>query len=133
MMTLNFTFKKVEPTEALKQYVEKKIDKFQKYISYPMDVHAILSVDKAYHHAEITLHAEHRPLVAVAKSKNLYESIDQVVHKLEAQLKKEREKRKTRNSTHYSNQFSSLKLAKDVKADVPHTEKKRRRTATTSS
>lgn len=121
---MNFVFKKLSPTEALKSHLEKKVEKFQKYVNYPMEIHVILSLEKPFHAAEITCHAEHRHLVAVAKSKDLYESIDMAVNKIEAQLKKEREKRKGHKSAHLVGRTRSLKLARDVEADIPHKEKK---------
>jgi putative sigma-54 modulation protein len=121
---MNLVFKKMKATEALKSHIEKKTEKFHKFVGYPMDVHVILSLEKPYHSAEITCHAEHRQLVAVAKSKDLYESIDMAVHKIESQLKKEREKRKGHKSAHLAIRPQSLKLARDVQADLPHKEKK---------
>jgi putative sigma-54 modulation protein len=114
----------MESTEALKSHIESKCEKFEKYVDYPLDVHVILSLEKLLHCAEITLHAEHKPLVAHAKSKDLYESIDLSVTKIEAQLKKEREKKKGHKSAHLVSRPASLKLAQDVEADLPHKEKK---------
>jgi putative sigma-54 modulation protein len=123
-MSLHLTFRNLPSTDALKQHVEKKVEKFEKYVTYPMEVQAILSLEKTEHRAEITCHAEHRQLVAEGRSKDLYESIDQAVHKIEAQLKKEREKKKGHKSAHLASRPNSLKLAKDVDADLPHREKK---------
>lgn len=93
-MGLNITFKNIESTEAIKAYVEKKTSKFEKYISYPMEIHAILSVSRGEHVVELTCHAEYHDMVATAKSDDLYASIDQAVVKIENQMKKEREKKK---------------------------------------
>lgn len=123
-MGLHFTFRKIEATEALKDHVTKKVEKFKKFVTYPMEVHVLLSLEKPLHCAEITCHAEHRELVALAKTKDLYESIDAAVHKIEAQLKKEREKKKGHNSARLAVRPTALKLARDVKADLPHREKK---------
>jgi putative sigma-54 modulation protein len=123
-MNVHFTFRNIEATEALKDHVTKKVEKFNKFVTYPMEVHVILSAEKAYQQAEITVHAEHKELVAEDRSKDLYESIDQVVHKIEAQLKKEREKRKGHSAAHRVERASSDKLAADVNAEIPHRSKK---------
>ena len=124
-MGLHFTFRKLAPTDALKQHVEKKVEKFQKYVTYPIEIHVLLSVDKPYHTVEITCYAEHRQLVAIAKTHDLYAAIDLAEHKMEARLKKEREKKKGHKSAHLINRKPrALKLAKDVQANVPHLEKK---------
>jgi putative sigma-54 modulation protein len=121
-MALNFTFRKIAATEALKTHIEKKVNKFQKHVTYPMDIHVLLAVEKTFQTAEITCHAEHKQMFAVAKSKDLYESIDMVVHKIEGQLKKERERKKGHTTAHTVSRKAS-KLARDVEADIPHREK----------
>ena len=124
-MPVHFTFRNMEATDALKQHTLKKVEKFNKFVTYPMEIHFFLSIEKTLHCAEMTCHAEHRELVAIAKTKDLYESVDSVVHKIEAQLKKEREKKKGHGSAHLSTRPTvALKLAKDVEAELPHLEKK---------
>lgn len=119
-MSLNITFKNLESTEAIKAYVEKKTEKFRKYVTYPMEVHVLLSIEKGFHHAEITSHAEFHDLVATAKTEDLYESIDAVVAKIETQLKKEREKKKGHGTAHTIARNGDNELASDVDADLPH-------------
>lgn len=97
-MELQFTFRNIEATDALKSHVTKRVNKVQKYIRYPVDVHVYLSLEKTEACAEMTLHAEHKDLVVKSKSQDLYESIDQAVHKLESRLKKERDKKKNHGS-----------------------------------
>lgn len=127
-MSLNITFRQIPATEALKTRVEKRVEKFRKFVTYPMDITARLSLEKMFHVVEITVAAEHRVLVAVAKTKDLYESIDMAAHKIEAQLKKEREKKKGHTAAHTTARPAvALRLASDVEADIPHREKKRRR------
>ncbi len=127
-MPVSYTFRKVPASEALKSYVEKKVESVLKHVSYHMDVQFILSVEKTLHCVEINCHAEHKDLFAVAKTKNLYESIDACVDKVKAQLKKEREKRKGHSAAHQvAKPVRALKIARDVAADLPHREKKLRR------
>lgn len=125
-MSLQFAFRRIEPTEALKSRIEKRVEKFRKIISYPIEIHVMLSLEKKeLHCAEITCHAEHKHLVAVAKTKDLYESIDLAATKIETQLKKEREKHKGHKLGHkISRPNKAIKLGSDVGAVVPHVEKK---------
>lgn len=123
-MSLHFTFRKIETTDALKTKIEKRVEKFRKYVTYPMEIHVMLSTEKLQHCAEITCHAEHKTLVAVAKTKDLYESIDLAAQKIETQLKKEREKHKGHKLAHKIARPGSAKLASDVAAILPHSEKK---------
>lgn len=129
-MSIHINFRKAEPTEALKKHATKRVEKFFKFVTYPMEIHVLLSVDrKSEHVAEITLHAEHRDMVAIATSKDLYESVDVAAHKLENQLKKEREKRKGHTKAHETARKTSLKAGKDLEAELPHTEKRALRTS----
>jgi len=124
-MTLSFAFRKIQATEALKDKISKKVQKFRKYVTYPIAVHVTLSLERTFQCAEITCHAEHRELVAVAKTKNLYESIDAVVQKIQGQLRKERERKKGHASGHVVLRKTAV-LAADVPADIPHRVKKLR-------
>lgn len=126
-MAVHFTFRKIEATAALKDRIERRVEKLHKFVTYPMDTHVTVSLERTLHCAEIVCHAEHQDFVATAKTKDLYESIDLVAHKLEAQLKKGREKRKTKTAAHLVTRPRSLKLASDIGAEVPHREKKTRK------
>lgn len=124
MINLHLTFRKLKGTDALKTHIEKRVKKFEKFVTYPMEIHAFLSVEKTYQTAEITCHAEHKQIVAVAKAKDMYEAIDLSAHKIESQLKKEREKKKGHSSAHLAKRPASLKLGSDVTTNLPHREKK---------
>lgn len=124
-MSVHFAFRQIEATEAIKAKIEKRVEKFRKFITYPVDIHVMLSLEKLQHCAEITLHAEFKNMVAVAKTKNLYESIDLAAKKIETQLKKEREKHKGHKQAHKIARPKAAKLASDVGAVIPHREKKR--------
>lgn len=119
-MSLHITFRKIESTDALKAHVEDRVAKFDKFISYPMEVHVFLSIEKDSHTAEIKCHAEHREIVAKAKEENLYAAIDEVCHKIEAQLKKEREKKKGHAAAHKAVRKAPEELSTDLAAEVPH-------------
>lgn len=125
-MNLHLTFRNMEATDALKEHLEKRTEKFEKFVTYPIEVHVRLQVDRPYHTAEITCHAEHQELVALAQTKDLYEAIDLAVHKMESQLKKRREKRKGHTAAHLVKRPKALKVADDVGALLPHREKKAR-------
>lgn len=119
-MSLHLNFRNIESTQAIKKHIEEKADKLKKFVNYPMEVHVMLSVEKTLQCVEITCRAEHKDFVATAKSKNLYESIDVCCHKIESQLKKEREKKKGHNAAHKVASRHAEKLGADVQAIIPH-------------
>ncbi len=119
-MKTHLNFRKIEATDALKKHIEKRVAKFDKFITYPVELHFILSVEKTRHTAEIELRAEHKPMVATAKADDMYEAIDSVCHKIETQLKKARDLKKGHAAAQKTKGEKASKLAADVRADLPH-------------
>lgn len=99
-MQITVTFRGVEPTAALRTYVAGKLERLvRKYLKRPGDAHVILTVAKARHSAEITLQADHVPLVAKDTTADLYAAIDGALARLAHQaqrLKTQRAERKGR-------------------------------------
>ena len=73
-------------TPALKQYVEKKIEKVTRQFKTVGDITAVLRVEKDNHVAEITVPANGILLRAQETTKDMYSSIDLVVEKIERQV-----------------------------------------------
>ncbi len=90
-MKVTVTFRHMDATEAIKNHVEDKVEKFKKYLASPIDVHVVLSVEKFRQQCEITLHTREFNAIAIDASENLYTSIDTAVHKMERQIKKHKE------------------------------------------
>ena len=86
------TFKRIDPSDALKSYVQKKMDRFDKMLESPAEANVVLSVEKIRHIAEITLTCDRMKLHAKESSENMYSSIDTLVDKLRGQIKKSKEK-----------------------------------------
>lgn len=93
-MHINFTFRHLDSTEAIKQHAEEKIHKLDKYYqNAPDSIHVIFTVDHGAHETEITLNVDGHRIVGHASSSDMYASIDQTVHKLETTLRRLKEKR----------------------------------------
>lgn len=121
-MSLRILFRHIKSSPAVKEHVEEKIKKISKIVTYPTSTQVILSLERNYHCAEITFYAEHRDLVAVAKTKDLYESIDLAVHKIEHQLKKYREIKKGHKRGHFVTKKAE-RWGKDIGDHFPHVQK----------
>ena len=91
-MQITVTFKKIDPSDALKSYVRKKLDKFDKMLDSPAEAYVVLSVEKIRHIAEITLTCDKLNIHAKEESENMYSSIDALVDKVRVQIKKHKEK-----------------------------------------
>lgn len=79
-------------TPALKNYAEEKISKFEKYIANINEAVITLSVEKYRHKAEVLLKVNGYLIQAEGVTGEIYSSIDEVVEKLEKQVKKYKEK-----------------------------------------
>ncbi|MFC1770212.1 ribosome hibernation-promoting factor, HPF/YfiA family [Nitrospirota bacterium] len=92
-MKIIVTGRKVEVTPALKAYAEEKIGKFSKYLDDSSEATVTLSVQKNMHKASVHIKAKGNPIQAEATTEELYASIDEVVTKLDRQVKKLKEKK----------------------------------------
>jgi putative sigma-54 modulation protein len=94
--------KNVEITDALKDYVTKKMGKMDKLLnSRPATAHAVLSVQKERQIIEVTIPIEGMLLRAEQSNPDMYASVDLVIDKLERQYRKfkTREKKKITQET----------------------------------
>ena len=87
-MEITVTFRHTEPIESLKAYAEEKISKMKKYLDFPMEAHIVLSVEKFRHQADVTLSVNGTRIKAVEETEDMYSAIDQVLDKIEKQVKR---------------------------------------------
>lgn len=80
----------IEVTEALRDFVEKKLGRLDKYFETPLQANAqvTLSVVRGDHDVEVTIPLPGVMLRAEEQSSDMYASIDMVVDKLERQIRK---------------------------------------------
>jgi ribosomal subunit interface protein len=90
------TFRHVEPTEAIRQYAQRKLAHMAKYLRRACQVHLTLTVDKYRQHGEVTVKSGRFAVAAQHETKDLYSVIDLLAAKVERQLKKSAEKIKAR-------------------------------------
>ncbi len=91
-MQMTVTFRHMETDEGVKEYVREKVQKLQKYIENPRDVHVVLSSEKFRHIAELTITGDGMTLNSQARNNDLYSAIDNMVEKMSRQIKQRREK-----------------------------------------
>ncbi len=100
-MQIAVTFRHMEAEEGAKGYVKGKVQRLQKYIENPREVHVVLSAEKFRHAAEITIIGNGMTLNSQGRDADLYAAIDQMLDKIERQIRERREKgrRKRVNAT----------------------------------
>lgn len=87
-MDIIVTFRHTEPMESLKTYAEEKVSKLKKYLDFPTEAHIVLSVEKFRHQADVTLSLDGTRIKGVEETGDMYSAIDQVMDKIEKQVKR---------------------------------------------
>jgi putative sigma-54 modulation protein len=87
----------IEVTDALKTYVETKLDRLERHFDQITNIHVILSVEKLRQKAESTIRVSGGEIYADAEEDDLYAAIDSMTDKLDRQLIKKKEKISDRN------------------------------------
>lgn len=106
-MKIKITGKELKITEAINDYVEKKLDRIDKYFE-EADVEVTLRTEKTEQIAEISIVANGERYRAVTEDKDLYASIDKDIDILEGQI------RKTKTIKEKMMKDSSLKLMETI-------------------
>ncbi|GAB6153301.1 ribosome-associated translation inhibitor RaiA [Desulfosporosinus burensis] len=89
-MNINIRGKHIELTDALKEYVMKRVGKLAKYSDEFVDVQVTLLVERDRHRVEVTAPLHGMILRGEEETEDMYSSIDMVVEKLERQIDKYR-------------------------------------------
>jgi putative sigma-54 modulation protein len=89
-MNINIRGKHIELTDALKEYVTKRVGKLAKYSDEFMDIQVTLLVERDRHRVEVTAPLNGMILRGEEETEDMYSSIDMVVEKLERQIDKYR-------------------------------------------
>ena len=92
-MQLSVTGHHVEVTPAMREYVEKKLERIVRHFDQVIDVHCVLTVEKLRQKAEATLHVRGGAIHADATEPDMYAAIDVLTDKLDRRVKKHKEKR----------------------------------------
>jgi putative sigma-54 modulation protein len=93
-MQINLTGHHVDITDALRQYVQTKIERLERHFDSVTNVHVVLSVEKLQQKAEATMHMSGADVFADSVHEDMYAAIDGLVDKLDRQIKKHKEKLK---------------------------------------
>ena len=95
-MNIAFAFKNFEPSDHLKKYASRRFEKLGRFIhkSENVEMSVALAVDKFRHKAEVQIAGDTFNLSATEQSEDMYATVDMILDKLEAQIKKHTEKLK---------------------------------------
>ena len=94
MINLTITDKELKATDAIKDYVEKKLTRIEKYFGEEtIEANVKIKAEKNYQIAEMYISANGVSYKAVTEDKDLYASIDKDIDILEGQIRKSKAKR----------------------------------------
>ncbi|MDZ7373082.1 MAG: ribosome-associated translation inhibitor RaiA [candidate division KSB1 bacterium] len=96
-MEYRLTARHFNPSDGLKQYLDKQLKRLKKFYQGIIDCEVILYPEKLLQVAEIQLKVDGALLTAVEKSDDMFKSVDLAVEKIERQLKKHKEKLQMHN------------------------------------
>ena len=95
-MQINVTFRHVEPSLAVRTYVEDKVSRIKKYLEEPIEAHVVLRVEKFRHIAEVLIIADGMRINGKEETDDMYSAIDLLADTLEGQVRKGKDKSRRR-------------------------------------
>ena len=125
-MRIKITGRNIELTEGLKNAVEEKLNKLEKYFTPETDVYVTLSVEKERQKVEVTIPMKGNYIRSEQVSNDMYISIDIVEEVIERQLKKYRTKLVTKQQSAtslFKQEFLSEQSEDDEEIKISRTKK----------
>ena len=92
MMQLSVTGRHLDVTEAMKEYARGKLEGVVLDCPRILGAHVIMDIEKYRHRAEVVLQGPHLTITCARETSDMYGSIDQVMHCIEGQLKRYKER-----------------------------------------
>ena len=89
-MQIDFHFRNLDTSEAMKSFAAEKLAKLEKYLRPPSDAHVTFSVERHLHCIDVILNSSGERYQGRAEQEDMYASIDLVIDKLLRQLKRVR-------------------------------------------
>ena len=116
-MKFTITGRNIELTKGLKDAVEDKLSRLEKYFTPDTDVYVTLSVEKERQKIEVTIPMKGNIIRSEQVSNDMYVSIDLVEEVIERQLKKYRTKLVTKKRAGGEFFTSEFMITQDVEDD----------------
>ncbi len=91
-MKITTTARHFSLTKALQDYIEDSCSKLERYFDHIINVHFILTRENNRSHVEMVLHVPKNNFTSEAEDNDMYVAISDAVEKMEAQIKKLKEK-----------------------------------------
>lgn len=97
-MKLDLTGLHIEVTDAIRDFIEKKVEKLAKFFDYNTIVHVTFSAKKVEKNVDIRIEDKSKTYLADVETDDLYYGIEKCIEIIEGQARKERDRHeKTRH------------------------------------
>ena len=118
-MKFNIRGNKLEVTDAIKNYVESKLGKLDKYFGDTTEINAnvVVSTKGISQRVEVTIPIKKIILRAEESHKDLYAAIDLVSEKLERQIRKNKTRIKNRSSKEVIDTFVDFDITEEEETE----------------
>ena len=90
-MHIDFKFRHMESSDAIKNYAIDKLSRLQKYLRTPLDAQVTFSIERHFQCVDVNLIVEGEHLQGRAEQEDMYASIDLVVDKIQRQINRSKE------------------------------------------
>lgn len=107
-MLNTITGRNIEITDALRDTIDKKMSRLDKYFQKEMDATVTLNVEKLRQIVEVTIPFSGSIVRAEETSEDMYASIDKAIDVLERQIRKHKEKLKNKKHTDETIRFENI-------------------------
>ncbi len=121
-MHVSVTFRHMDSSDALRKYAEEKSGRIARFLSEPVELHWVLSVEKIRHIADAVVSANGVTIKAQEATQDMYSAIDTVIDKLHIQVKRHKDRIKGHKNGETASQgadFSSLPAEEGLSAARP--------------
>jgi len=113
-MQVSITGRHVELTDAMKDYVNDKLQHLKHSFDHVVDVHVVLSVEKFRQRSEVSMQVSGINIHGSHETDDMYASIDGVMDKLNRQLKRYRAKLRKHSTQHGQRDTRDIKVSHRV-------------------
>jgi putative sigma-54 modulation protein len=90
-MRIDYTFRNLDSSDAIKAYAAEKLGKLQKFVRGPVEAAVTFSVERHLHCVDVNLNADGTHHQGREEQEDMYASIDLVVDKIQRQLNRAHE------------------------------------------
>lgn len=107
---ISITGRHVQVTDAMKAYAFDKISKLDRIAPRIIDVNVVMDIQKLNHRVDIVMKYAHTMIKSTASTTDMYVSIDQAIHRLQARLKRYL----TRLHEHHAKNYAIVEVPEKV-------------------